>query len=284
MAEKIIALVDGSIYSASVCEHAAWISNRTGASVELIHVLGRREAAERQDLSGSIRLGARSALLEQLAELDAQRSKLVARCGRAILEDAHAILEKAGVTTITTRLRHGDIVETVTEVEADARVIVIGKRGEATDFAKGHLGSNLERIVRTVHKPIFVASCAFRPIEKVLVAFDRGSSVMKAVEHIARSPLFTKLDIHIVAVGSETPETRKALNVTQAFLKSARYDAGLRIIAGRPEEVLSKLVESEGFDMVVMGAYGHSRIRSLIIGSTTTEMVRSCKVPIVLMR
>jgi nucleotide-binding universal stress UspA family protein len=36
--------------------------------------------------------------------------------------------------------------------------------------------------------------------------------------------------------------------------------------------------------MVVMGAYGHSRIRTLIIGSTTTEMIRSCKVPIVLVR
>ena len=36
--------------------------------------------------------------------------------------------------------------------------------------------------------------------------------------------------------------------------------------------------------MVLMGAYGHSRIRSLIIGSTTTEMIRSCKVPVVLVR
>ncbi len=32
------------------------------------------------------------------------------------------------------------------------------------------------------------------------------------------------------------------------------------------------------------GAYGHSRIRNLIIGSTTTEMIRSCKIPIVLFR
>ncbi len=30
----------------------------------------------------------------------------------------------------------------------------------------------------------------------------------------------------------------------------------------------------DGFDMLVMGAYGHSRIRSLVIGSTG-EMVRS---------
>jgi hypothetical protein len=33
MTDKIIALVDGSIYSESVCEHAAWIAARTGAPV-----------------------------------------------------------------------------------------------------------------------------------------------------------------------------------------------------------------------------------------------------------
>jgi nucleotide-binding universal stress UspA family protein len=33
-----------------------------------------------------------------------------------------------------------------------------------------------------------------------------------------------------------------------------------------------------------MGAYGHSRIRNLMIGSTTTAMIRTCKVPVVLMR
>jgi nucleotide-binding universal stress UspA family protein len=36
--------------------------------------------------------------------------------------------------------------------------------------------------------------------------------------------------------------------------------------------------------MLVMGAYGHSRVRSLIIGSTTTEMVRSARVPLLLFR
>ena len=70
MTDKIIALVDGSIYSESVCHHAAWISQRTEAPVELIHVLGRREAPEKTDLSGAIRLG-RARLMEELAELDA---------------------------------------------------------------------------------------------------------------------------------------------------------------------------------------------------------------------
>jgi len=284
MTQKIIALVDGSIYSESVCDHAAWLSKRTGAPVELIHVLGRREAPSKSDLSGSIRLGARTALMEELAELDAQRAKLVAHRGRAILEDARAILDKDGVTEITTRLRHGDIVETISEVEKDAGVIVIGKRGEAADFAKAHLGSNLERIVRAAHRPIFVAARAFRPINKVLVAYDGGSSAMKAIEFIARNSSSQGLTFEIITIGNDSAETRKGLEDTKALLRSAGIEATTNMMPGRPEEVLGKYIESEGFDMLVMGAYGHSRIRSLMIGSTTTEMIRSCKVPVVLMR
>ena len=282
--QKIVALVDGSAYSASVCDHAAWVSDRTGAPVELIHVLGRREAPEKQDLSGAIALGARTALLEELAELDAQRAKLVSHRGRAILEDARAILEKAGVAEINTRLRHGDLIEAVAEVEADARVIMIGKRGEAADFAKGHLGSNLERIVRACHKPVFVVSRSFRPIAKVLVAYDGGVSAMKAVDHIAHSPLFQGLEIHVVTVGTDTPEAHKGLADAKASLKAAGIEAQTSILPGQPESALGKLVDEAQFDMLVMGAYGHSRIRSLIIGSTTTAMIRSCKVPVVLMR
>jgi nucleotide-binding universal stress UspA family protein len=284
MTDKVIALVDGSIYSASVCDHAAWIAQRTGAPVELIHVLGRREAPEKADLSGAIRLGARTALLEELAEIDAQRAKLVSHRGRAILEDACAILDKAGVTDATSRLRHGDIVEAVAEVEGNARVILIGKRGEAADFAKGHLGSNLERIVRASHKPVFVASRAFRPITKVLVAYDGGVSAMRAIDHIARSTLFQGLDIHVVTVGQATPEVKKGLEDARALLRAAGIEAETSVLPGQPETALAKLVDEARFDMLVMGAYGHSRIRSLIIGSTTTEMIRSCKVPVVLIR
>ncbi|MFP4328531.1 MAG: universal stress protein [Paracoccaceae bacterium] len=284
MTDKIIALVDGSAYSESVCHHAAWIAQRTQAPVELIHVLGRSDAPGKTDLSGAIRLGARTKLMQELAELDAQRAKLVSHRGRAILEDARAIVDQDGVTDITTRLRHGDIVEAIGEIEREARVIVIGKRGEAADLAQGHLGSNLERIVRAAHRPVFVAARAFKPIDSVLVAYDGGASAMKAVDHIARSPLFARLAITVVTVGSETPETRKGLEDAKALLKAAGIAAETRILQGQPETQLGKLVDEEGFGMVVMGAYGHSRIRSLVIGSTTTEMVRSCKVPVVLMR
>jgi len=284
MTRKIIALIDGSIYSQSVCEHAAWVAERTGWTVELMHVLGRRDGADKSDLSGSIALGARSALLADLAELDAQRARLVAHRGRAILEDARAILDTAGVTDITTRLRHGDIVDTMAEQEADAEIVMIGKRGEAADFAKGHLGSNIERIVRSSRKPVFVASRAFKPVNRILVAYDGGASAMRAVDYIARSPIYAGLSAHVVTIGSPNAEGLRGLQDAAAMLKAAGIEATTATLSGSPDKALGELVDSEGFDMLVMGAYGHSRIRSLIIGSTTTEMIRSCKVPVVLIR
>lgn len=283
MTEKLIALIDGSIYSKSVCENAAWISRRTGAPVELLHVMGRRETAS-SDLSGTIALGARTALLQELASLDEQRARLGQKRGRAILEDGEAILRAAGVETVTSRLRQGDLLEAVAEAEPGSRGIVIGKRGEAADFASLHLGSNLERIARAATKPVFVAARAFRPIAKVLIAYDGGPSAMKAVDHMARAPLFAGLDIRLLTVGSESSDLQRRLEGAQATLRAGGHEASIEIAAGQPEKIIAEVIERDGIDLLVMGAYGHSRIRALIIGSTTAEMMRSCKVPVVLFR
>lgn len=284
MTDRIIALVDGSTYSRSVCDHAAWAAMRMQAPVELLHVLGRRDQTGKADLSGAIALGARTALLSELAALDEQRAKLLLERGRAILDDASKILKDAGVGQVTTRQRHGDLVEAVASQEKDASMIVIGKRGEAADFATLHLGSNLERIVRASHRPVLVASRAFKPIAKLLIAWDGGASSRGVVDFVAGHALFAGLEIHVVTVGNASQETERGLENARARLSAAGLNAHATIISGQPDKVLGRVVAEQGFDMVAMGAYGHSRIRSLVIGSTTTEMIRSCKVPILLVR
>jgi len=284
MTKKIVALVDGSAYSHSVCENAAWIATRMGASVELLHVLGRREGSEAADLSGSIALGARTALLEELTRLDEQRAKLQQQRGRAILDDAKAVLTEAGVSDVKTRLRIGDIVEAAAEAEAEADMLVIGKRGEAADFAKLHLGSNIERIVRASHKPVFVAARSFREPKRLLIAFDGGASSLKAVAHIAENPLYAGLECHLLTAGDSSPASRAKMDEACARLQAAGREAKTFVADASPESAIAEHVEALNIDLVAMGAYGHSHIRNLIIGSTTTEMIRSCKVPVMLFR
>jgi nucleotide-binding universal stress UspA family protein len=88
----------------------------------------------------------------------------------------------------------------------------------------------------------------------------------------------------VLTVGAETPETRKRLDDAAAMLRAAGFAAQTGIVQGQADAVIAKHVEADEIDLLVMGAYGHSRIRSLIIGSTTSEMIRSCRIPILLIR
>ena len=284
MTNKILALVDGSAYSESVCHHTAWIAGRLSASVDVMHVLGRRETGAGQNLSGALTLGARSALLAELSAADETRARLAQTKGRAILEDAQKILEADGTGPVVPHLRKGDLLEAVREVEPDLRAIVIGKRGEGADFATGHLGSNLERIARASKVPVVVASRSFKPITKVLVAFDGSPSAMKAIERMSKSPVFEGLEITVLYVDNGSGRIGSRMDDAVAALEAAGLIATARTIKGEPDEALQQIVATEGFDLLVMGAYGHSRIRSLIIGSTTTAMVQAVKIPVLLYR
>ncbi|QHQ36180.1 universal stress protein [Algicella marina] len=280
---RLAALIDASAYSKSVLDHTAWIATKSENTVEVLHVLGRRESGDRpMDLSGAITLGARTQLLEELAKLDGERAKLAQTHGRLLLEEAKLALEAQGVANVTTRLRLGDIVDTIEDTEAD--LLIIGKRGESADFAKLHLGSNMERIARSAKTPVFVANRAFRPIEKVLVAFDGGPHALKAIDHISRSPTFAGLKLHLITASTNQASAQAGLEKAQALLAAAGHTPTIEVVPGEPATVIADAVGKGGFDLLVMGAYGHSRIRNLFIGSTTSEMVRSCKVPIILFR
>jgi len=282
---RILGLIDGSPYAQSVCDHIAWIAGKADGTVELLHVIGRRDlASEPVNLSGNIGLGARTALLEELAELDARKAKVAHKRGRLLLDEAKARLNEAGVANVETKLRNGDLIDTVLEFEANADIIVIGKRGEGADFAKGHLGSNLERVVRSTHKAIVIASRAFKPVAKLLIAYDGGSMAMKTVDQVSRSPILDGLGCKVVMAGADTPENRKKLDDAAVILKAAGYAPEVALVQGAADKVISETVEKEGYDLLAMGAYSHSRLRSLFIGSTTTEMIRSCKVPVVIFR
>lgn len=283
---KVMAMVDGSIYSQSVCDHAAWIARKADAKVDLVHVLAQRISAadDASNLSGSIGLGARTALMEELVELDAQKAKLAHKMGRAILEDAKARIVEDGIATVTTRLRHGDLLETVEESDHDADLIVIGKRGIAAENDMVHLGLNLERIVRSSKKPVLVASRAFKPIDRLLIAFDGGESVNKAITHLANNPIFKDIECQLLAVGSDSPRGGQTIHHAAEQLIAAGLSVKFDTEEGQPEQVISRHVENDGFDLLVMGAYSHSHIRNLIVGSTTTSVVESCKVPVLLFR
>lgn len=277
----ILACTDGSFYAASIYDHASWAASQLGASVHLLHVIERDEIPLMRDHSGNLGFTASSELIEEIASLEESHARVARLRGKAILEDAEK--KFSGVTVQSTQ-RHGALVDTVTEFEAESDLIILGKRGEHVDFAKGHLGSNLERVVRAAKIPVLVAAREFKPVTEFTVAFDGGASSMKAVHYLCTQPLLKGTKCHLLSIGREGSELARALEESATALRGAGYEVDAQLLSGDPDEVIAAQVKERESGLLVMGAYGHSKVRQFILGSTTTTLVRTCLVPVLLFR
>jgi nucleotide-binding universal stress UspA family protein len=281
----ILACTDGSIYAESIIDHAAWAAGRLGgAGVRVLHVLPRASAEGPVDRSGALGLDRSQELLKELAALDEARGKLALRRGRAILEAAEARLRAAGVQDVTVTQRHGALVDAVLDMEADADLLVIGKRGESADFAAGHLGANLERVLRSSPKPVLVTSRAFRPIRRCAIAYDGGPTSLRMVEFAARSPALADMETHLVTVAPAGGAGAALLEAPAAILERAGRTAIRTLLHGDTEQAIAAHVAAAEIDLLVMGAFGHGRIRTMILGSTTSALLGACKIPVLVFR
>lgn len=280
----VLACIDGSSYSPAVCDSAAWAALRLDAPLTFIHVLSKVREAPQADLSGSIGFGTRESLLEELATLDEKRGKLAQERGRQIIAAARERARAAGVAAPEGLQRHGGLIETLSEFEEGVRLLVIGKRGEAAAVASEHIGSHLERVIRSMSRPILVTTDTFRAPQRIMIAFDGSATTRKGVEMVAQSPLFKGLPCHLVMAGAATADARAQLSHARQTLEKAGFEAPSAIFPGEPEAVLARYRQENDIDMVIMGAYGNSRIRQLFVGSTTTEMIRKSTVPLLLLR
>lgn len=287
---RILACIDASSYAGNVCDISAWAAGRLEAGIEILHVVQRADAvAARNDLSGAIGLGVKSSLLEELTRIDEAEGKLAIERGRIMLESAKEKLHEAGVGDVVVTHRHGGIVETVTEREMDADLVVMGKRGASHEFAADHLGSKVERVIRASIKPVLLASRRGHDFEKgdpsaIVVAFDGSAAANKALDFVAASKLFAGLPIRVVIAGGDDARHRKLETDAQAKLDGCAGEVVVSRRDGNAEDVIAAAVKETPESLLVMGAYGHSPLRSMIVGSTTTTMIRTVPAPVLLVR
>ncbi len=181
---KILACIDGSNYGQVCIEYAIWLSKKTGMDVAALYVseLWQYETPLIADFGGTLGTQPYLGLTAQLKEIETQKAK-------AISEYVHSEFAKAGIgENVEFFHRSGLLVDCIEEFEntrKDVGVIVLGKRGENANFAKGHLGSNMERVIRSTNRPCFVANRKFFEQKKLVLAYDGSPSSARALEYLA---------------------------------------------------------------------------------------------------
>lgn len=281
----VLALVDGSAYSESVCDHAAWIAGGLRLPVTLLQVLDRRQVWGLPfGLGGAAQAGGTDKPLRDLIAPDPGRLRVVRERARAGLDALRARILQAGVPEVSTSLQHGDFVETFEADAAAAHIGVLGKRGESAASPRGSLGSNLERAMRASPVPLLVASRAFRPVHRIVVAFDGGPGAVKAVEHIAMSAVYDECAVTLLSVGLMGGEALRAREAALGLLVAHGHSPEAVEVGGDPASAVAEHLERNRADLLAMGAWGHSRLHAMVTGSTTSELLGAARVPVLLCR
>lgn len=280
---QIIACIDGSKSATAVCDASAWCATTLNAPVLALHVLDRAETPALADLTGAIGLGAREQLLKELADLDHQRVRLAAEEGKIMLEAAGDQLLADGVVDARQLQRHGSLAEALDDLSDDTRVVIIGRQGQTHQSAAETVGSQLETIVRTAKHPVWVTPSTFVAPKRCVIAYDASTTAKHMIERLCHSPLLTDMDATLVMAGNDTDEHRQQLAYAQRQLEDAGHTVSTQLVEGEPLVVLHELAQSDD-TLLAMGAFGHSRIREFLVGSTTNETLRHARSSVVLFR
>jgi len=282
--KRLLVCTDGSDYAGVCCEYALWAAKRLDAAVDVLYVSDLRqfEIPAIADLSGSLGVQPYQGVVGQLQELEQHKANLIEASTRRVFVETGGLPEERFAFHHETGL----LVDSIGQFEERASLVFLGKRGENANFAKGHLGSMLERVVRASSRPCWVTARKFIEPRKIALAFDGGKSGLKALQWLADTPIFKDAEIHVLSVADEISENACLghLSLAERNLKNSGHKPRCEMLNGEVETVIGDYVEDFGIDMLIAGAYGHSRLRELFIGSTTTELLRRCRVPVLCFR
>jgi nucleotide-binding universal stress UspA family protein len=281
---KIITCIDGSAISDEVCAAACWVAKKLTRPLLLLHAIEKNNSIPKEDLSGAIGLGARSSLLKEMASLDEQRSKVALALGKEMLAHSYQLALDNGCEDIEKSQRHSGIVEAICDLEKEARFIVIGKSGEGHGGNFKALGSHIEQIIRHVHTPLLIANKSFQTPKSFMLAYDGRETADKAVQRIIEGGLLHGLTCHLVTVKNSAANVEKKFRQTELLLKEKGFEVKASLLEGHIFDSLMTYKETSGVDMLVMGAFSHSKLASVFLGSNTLKMIEHTSISMIILR
>ncbi|GAB6073215.1 universal stress protein [Venenivibrio stagnispumantis] len=279
---RILVGLDGSKNSKIAGEYGIYLSKKLKRPVVGVHIIDIRllEGPFLTDIAGGLGFTVYSDLLPKIKEILETKAE-------AILDEfVKECREKGGDCTIAQA--YGIVVNEIVDMADPDDLIIVGKHGEHPEFIPLLLGSTAEDIARKSKSPVMIVPDCFKEINNILLAFDGREKSQHAASYLYN--LAKELGINnikVISVLSDMVKDKDKEEMIKSQLKEILKDLSFEIIFryGEPEErIMSYLDENKDLDLVVMGAYGESRIRELILGSTTSYIAINSKIPVLLVK
>lgn len=280
--KKVLACVDQSPYADYVADYSAWAAKKFALPLELLHIIDRhQETATSDDHSGAIGFDAQENLLNRLTEEEGERFRATREQGRIFLNELKKRCEQRDGLSVDVRQRYGQLLDTLDEQQGDVALYVLGRRGQSADQTQRDLGRHVESISRKIRRPILTIANAFSEPKSLLVAYDGKRMTRNCITMLAANPSLSDLPVHVVMSGKQNNEADKHLEWASSTLAESGFEVETAYLPGDPEQQITQAIADREIDMLVMGAYSRSPLKSLFLGSKTNDLLRASRVPTV---
>jgi nucleotide-binding universal stress UspA family protein len=280
MIKSILATLDGSEHAETAGRYAIWLAERLQATVVGMHVVDvvsiEGSGAFLHDVSGSLGF-------EPYLDFSSKMREALQERGRVVLEQFLASCNERGIRA-DTHLATGIVANEICEQARTADLVVVGHRGINERFSTGLLGSTTESVTRKCPKPLLVSPMEFREIRRPLLAYDGSQRAAAAMHEAAELATALALPLTVLHVGKEDVATDRAVDEARRYLATHKVEAEFVTRAGHANEVILDAMAEGDHDLLVIGAYGHSRIIEMVLGSTTEYVLRNATAPVFLCR
>jgi nucleotide-binding universal stress UspA family protein len=279
MIKSILVALDGSQHADSALEHGLALARRLRARLIGLHVLDivSIEGSFLHDVSGSLGF-------EPYLDFSSKMREALQERGQVLLDAFRTKCEHAGVV-YDTALPMGIVANEICDQARIADLVIVGHRGVNEQFSTGLLGGTTESVTRKSPKPVLVTPLEFKEIGRPLLAYDgsqRASAALHASAEVA-SALGLPLTVIHVAKDNGTDGDR-VLAEAQRYLQSYELPVTIKSLTGPPHQRIVDVLRDGGYDLLFIGAYGHSRIIEMVLGSTTEFVLRNSGAPVFLAR
>lgn len=275
--KRVIACIDSSPCINALAEAAAWIAIQTQRELVLLQVLDYYSASYHLgEISGVIGFESNAMLLKELAELEQKQSELALDYSNNLLKHISNMIQEKYEIVPTQIQEKGDFLEQSFSVLNEDDIVVIGRVGEKSAERNKALGSNVENFIRGANCTVMTVGEHFKAPTRFIFAYEYSPTCIKMMKRIAQSDLLKLLQCHLLYVGDH-PEV---LNEPADFLTAAGLDVVVEYRYGDVAENILDYQREHGIQLIVLGAFSHSKIHQFFLGSITTNIFRNSTVPL----
>jgi len=273
MVKRILVALSGTPFTPVAVQSAVELAQRHGASVTGVTVVD----IERLSDVGPVPIGGASAA-QSLAE------HRVAVTQERVAEEI-AGFEKAcrevSIDHVVDRER-GNPFELLTELWRYHDLTIIGLRGFFEYGVVQNPGDEVTKLIRHGVRPIVAVPPEYRPVNRVLLAYNGSLEAAQAMKRFAQLQLWPDVTVKLASFGFDDEKAMPLLIEAAVYLRAHGLDPEVESLPGNPKHQLRAHAQEWGADLIVMGASSRGRLAKLLLGDTAEEMLVHADVPLFL--